>query len=77
MRLSTPVSGWEVESEGPPLQLPVIRGPFEHVHVDSCGPFETPVIDVRGKHSVLDKPVKSYVVCMIDYFIKAAELTVI
>ena len=61
----------------PPLQLPVIRGPFEHIHVDLCGPFETPVIDVCGKISVLEKPFEAYVVCMIDYFTKAAEFAVV
>jgi hypothetical protein len=61
----------------PPLQEPVVLGPFEHVHIDLCGPFDTPVIDVHGKLSMPDKPAKAWVVVMIDYFTKAAEFAVI
>jgi hypothetical protein len=61
----------------PPLQEPVVRGPFEHVHIDLCGPFNTPVVDLHGKLSMPEQPVKAFVVVMIDYFTKAAEFAVI
>ncbi len=61
----------------PQLQQPVIRGPFEHVHIDLCGPFETPEIGISGRITQVNKPVKAYVVCMIDYFTKAAEFAII
>jgi len=60
-----------------PMQEPVVRGPFEHVHIDLCGPFDTPVVDVHGKLTMPDKPVKAHVVLMVDYFTKAAEFAVI
>jgi hypothetical protein len=47
------------------------------VHVDLAGPFETPVISVHGKISEAERPVKAYVVLMIDYFTKAAEFHVV
>jgi hypothetical protein len=28
----------------PELQEPVIHGPFDHVHIDLCGPFPTPFV---------------------------------
>jgi hypothetical protein len=31
--------------EALPLQQPVVRGPFEHVHSDLCCPCDTPIID--------------------------------
>jgi hypothetical protein len=63
--------------EAPPLQQPVVRGPFEHVHIDLCGPFDTPVIDIHGRLSMPEKPLKAHVVIMVDYFTKAAEFAVI
>jgi transposase InsO family protein len=66
-----------VMAEPPPLNEPAIRGPFEHVHIDLCGPFDTPVKDDHGHLSMPKKPVKAYVVLMIDYFTKAAEFAVI
>lgn len=61
----------------PPLTEPIIRGPFEHVHVDLCGPFDTPVADLHGRLFMPEKPIKAYVVLMIDYFTKAAEFAVV
>jgi hypothetical protein len=61
----------------PPLQEPVVRGPFAHVHIDLCGPFSTPVVDLHSKLSMPEKPVKAFVVVIIDYFTKAAEFAVI
>mgnify|MGYP001809986550 CR=1 FL=1 len=61
----------------PPLQEPVVRGPFEHVHIDLCGPFDTPVVDEHGKLSMPKQPVKAWVVVMIYYFTKAAEFACI
>jgi hypothetical protein len=66
-----------VMPEAPPLQQPGVRGPFEHVHIDLCGPFDTPVVDVHGRLSLPDKPLKAHVVVMVDYFTKAAEFAVI
>jgi hypothetical protein len=63
-----------------PLQEPVIRGPFEHVHIDLCGPFVTPCADLHGQLYLPPppkKPLKSWVVVMIDYFTKAAEFVVV
>lgn len=66
-----------VMAQPPPMTEPVIRGPFEHVHVDLCGPFETPVADLHGRLHMPDKPIKAHVVLMIDYFTKAAEFAVV
>lgn len=66
-----------VMPEAPPLQEPVVRGPFEHVHVDLCGPFDTPVVDVHGRISIPETPLKAHVVVIVDYFTKAAEFAVI
>lgn len=63
--------------EAPPLQEPVVRGPFEHVHIDLCGPFDTPVVDVHGRITMPEKPLKAHVVIMVDSFTKAAEFAVI
>lgn len=66
-----------VMPQPPPLQQPVIRGPFEHVHIDLAGPFKTPLVDIYGKIEMPKKPAKAWVVLMIDYFTKAAEFGVI
>jgi hypothetical protein len=64
--------------ELPPLQQPVVHaGPFRHIHVDLAGPFETPLISVHGKITEPERPVKAYVVLMIDYFTKAAEFYIV
>ena len=63
-----------------PMQEPVVRGPFEHVHIDLCGPFVTPCADIHGRLYLPDaqeKVFKAWVVVMIDYFTKAAEFAVI
>ena len=60
-----------------PLQEPALRGPFEHVHIDLCGPFDTPVADLNGRLYMPQHPIKAHVVLMIDYFTKAAEVAVI
>jgi len=62
--------------QAPPMQEPEVQGPFEHVHVDLCGPFDTPVIDEHGRLSI-PKPMKAHVVIMVDYFTKAAEFAVV
>jgi hypothetical protein len=62
------------------MQEPVIRGPFEHVHIDLCGPFVTPCADLHGRLYLPQppqKPIKAWVVVVIDYFTKAAEFGVI
>ena len=64
----------------PPLQAPQVHRPFEHVHVDLCGPFLVPDIDVHGRISrpqASKQPVKAHVVIMVDYFTKAAEFAVV
>jgi hypothetical protein len=61
----------------PPLQAPVVLGPFEHVHIDLCGPFTTPTVDVHGQLTMPKQPVKAWVVIMVDYFTKAAEFAVV
>jgi hypothetical protein len=61
----------------PPLQQPEVRGPFEHVHVDLCGPFPAPLMSIHDRLSVPDKPVKAHVVIMVDYFTKAAEFAIV
>lgn len=66
-----------VQPAVPPLQEPAIRGPFEHVHIDLCGPFATPVVDVHGQLTMPKDPPKAYVVIMVDYFTKAAEFAVV
>jgi RNase H-like domain found in reverse transcriptase/Integrase zinc binding domain/PHD-finger/Integrase core domain len=66
-----------VMAQPPPLTEPIIRGPFEHVHIDLCGPFETPVADLHGRLHMPEKPIKAHVVLMIDYFTKAAEFAVV
>jgi hypothetical protein len=66
-----------VLAQPPPLTEPIIRGPFEHVHVDLCGPFDTPVADMHGRLSMPEPPIKAWVVVMIDYFTKAAEFAVV
>jgi hypothetical protein len=66
-----------VMAQPPPMTEPIIRGPFEHVHVDLCGPFDTPVADLHGRLYMPEKPIKAYVVLMIDYFTKAAEFAVV
>lgn len=63
--------------QAPPLQEPEVLGPFEHVHIDFCGPFDCPVVDVHGRISVPEKPQKAHVVVMVDYFTKAAEFAVV
>jgi hypothetical protein len=57
----------------PELQEPVIHGPFDHLHIDLCGPFPTPIVDVHGQITWPKTPQKAWVVLMIDYFTKAAE----
>jgi len=47
--------------EAPPLQRPRMHGPFEHVHIELCGPFDTPVVDVHGRITVPEKPLKAHV----------------
>jgi hypothetical protein len=66
-----------VQPAVPPLQEPAIRGPFEHVHIDLCGPFATPVVDVHGQLTMPKDPPKAHVVIMVDYFTKAAEFAVV
>jgi hypothetical protein len=66
-----------VMPQAPPLQRPRMHGPFEHVHVDLCGPFDTPVVDVHGRITMPEKPLKAHVVLMVDYFTKAAEFAVV
>ena len=61
----------------PELQEPVIHGPFDHVHIDLCGPFPTPIVDVHGQITWPKSPPKAWVVLMIDYFTKAAEFAVV
>jgi hypothetical protein len=61
----------------PALQPPIVHGPFEHVHIDLCGPFETPILDAQGRITRPDKPLKAHVVIMVDYFTKAAEFAVV
>jgi len=39
-----------------------MHGPFERVHIDLCGPFDTPVVDVHGRITVPEKPLKAHVV---------------
>jgi Integrase zinc binding domain len=64
--------------ELPELQQPVLHaGPFRHIHIDLTGPFLTPLVSVHGKLSQPPKPVKAWVVLMIDYFTKAAEFYVV
>jgi hypothetical protein len=63
--------------QAPPLQQPVVHGPFEHVHIDLCGPFDTPVPDAHGKIVMPENPLKAWVVLMVDYFTKAAEFAVV
>jgi hypothetical protein len=61
----------------PELQEPVIHGPFDHVHIDLCGPFPTSFVDVHGQITWPKSPPKAWVVLMIDYFTKAAEFAVV
>ncbi len=63
--------------QAPPLQEPVVHGPFEHLHIDLCGPFDTPLLDVHGRIGIPEKPLKAWVVIMVDYFTKAAEFAVV
>lgn len=63
--------------QAPPLQEPEVLGPFEHVHVDLCGPFDAPDIDEKGRICMPEKPQKAHVVIMVDYFTKAAEFAVV
>jgi hypothetical protein len=63
--------------QAPPLQEPVVHGPFEHVHIDLCGPFDTPLPDAHGRIVMPEKPLKAWVVLMVDYFTKAAEFAVV
>jgi hypothetical protein len=55
-----------IMAQPPPLTEPIIRGPFEHVHVDLCGPFDTPVADMHGRLSTPKPSIKAWVVVMID-----------
>ena len=61
----------------PELQEPVMHGPFDHVHIDLCGPFPTPLVDVHGQITWPKNPPKAWVVLMVDYFTKAAEFAVV
>lgn len=61
--------------QAPPLQEPEVLGPFEHI--DLCGPFDCPVVDVHGRISVPEKPQKAHAVVMVDYFTKAVEFAVV
>jgi Integrase zinc binding domain/PHD-finger len=58
----------------PPLQKPILYGPLNHVHIDLFGPYdrmqEDPPQGTRDKTKV-------WVVNMIDYFTKVAELAVV
>jgi Integrase zinc binding domain len=57
--------------EHPLLQKPVLYGPLNHVHIDLIGPYEKMLQDPpRGER---DKT-KVWVVVMVDYFTKVAEL---
>jgi hypothetical protein len=57
--------------------MPVFHGPFDHVHIDLCGPFPTLFVDVHGQITWSKSPPKAWVVLMIDYFTKAAEFAVV
>jgi hypothetical protein len=53
-----------------PMQEPVIRGPFEHAHID-LWPLVTPYADLHGRLHLPQppqKPIKVWVVVMIDCF---------
>lgn len=65
----------------PDLQEPEIYGPLQHLHVDLAGPFPAPTSPSAPLSapppdrmaSRKDKP-KVYIVLMVDYFTKVAEL---
>jgi hypothetical protein len=40
------------------------------VHIDLCGPFDTSVANLHGRLHMPEKPLKAYVVLMIDLFFK-------
>jgi hypothetical protein len=71
------VAAAQVVAAPPLLTKPIIRGPFGHVHIDLCGPFDTPVADLHGRLFMPEKPIKASVVLMINYFTKAAECAVV
>jgi hypothetical protein len=58
----------------------VIRGPFEHVHIDLCGPLATPCAELHGQLYLPQPPqppLKAWIDVMINSFTKAAEFAVI
>lgn len=75
----------------PAMHEPIRYGPFRQVHIDLAGPFTAPVVDVHGQivpwptrpqRSMQDdaacaRKVQAWIVLMIDYNTKVAELDVI
>ena len=61
----------------PDLQVPAVYGPLWHVHVDLAGPFRTSQYNpaAQGQSQVDD--VKAWIVVMVDYFTKVAELVLV
>ena len=54
----------------PTLQRPIENGPLNHVHINLFGPYARNL----SKRARADKDQKVYVVAMVDYFTKVAEL---
>ena len=63
----------------PPMQQPSIYGPFRHLHVDLAGPFVASIVPDLVATSLASprSHAKAYIVIMVDYFTKVAELAVI
>jgi hypothetical protein len=61
----------------PELQEPESHGPSDHVHIDFCGPFPTPLVNVHGQITWPKKRPTAWVVVMADYSTKAAEFAVV
>jgi hypothetical protein len=58
----------------PPL-VPALYGPLKHIHIDLAGPILGPPKGPKGDLLYKAKPIKYWVVLMVDYFTKVAEFT--
>lgn len=47
-----------VLSQAPPLHEPEVLGPFDQVHIDFCGPFDTPFVDSHSRITWPERPLK-------------------